>query len=168
MYMNKNKKKPIEESRYRSSSVHQLLFLSYSVFLFSVILGVIMDIIFPFRIFSNIIFQYIGILMIILGSVIAYWAQSTSGNYKEEKAKLKNKTYFDRGPYKYLRSPTHFGLFIMTLGLALMINSLFSIIFTVLAQIITKIFFVRKQEKILEDKYGEVYVNYKKKVKNWL
>lgn len=157
-----------ESSSSNGSVIHQILLHSYSVFLFAVILGVLFDIVFHFNLFSNKIFQYIGILFIVIGSLVVYWAQYTSANYNEEKALLKNKSYFNRGPYKYLRTPTHSGLFIMTLGLAILINSLFSVVFTILAHIITKIFFVRKQEKILENKYGDVYGDYKKKVKNWL
>jgi len=148
--------------------VHFLLFLSYSIFLFAVVLGVIFDIIIPSNFFSNILFKNIGIIMIFVGSVFVYWAQSTSGNYQEEKAILKNKTFFDRGPYQYHRQPTHLGLFAMTLGLAFIINSVFSVIFTFFAYIITKFFFIKKEEKILEKKYGDVYLEYKKKVKNWI
>lgn len=157
-----------EEFVQRGGIIHRLLFHSYSVYLFSVILGVVFDMFINYKLFSNQGFQYIGFGGIMIGSIVVYWAQSTSGNYREEKAKLKNRTYFDRGPYRYMRTPTHTGLFIMTFGLALLINSLFSIAFTVLAHVVTKFFFIRKQEKILESKYGDVYTEYKKKVKNWL
>jgi len=48
------------------------------------------------------------------------------------------------------------------------INSLFGVILTILAHVVTKVFFLKKEEVILERKYGEVYTEYKKKVKNWL
>jgi len=141
--------------------IHFVLSNSYLVFLFAVVFGVVFDIIIPLDIFSGEAFQYVGLIMIILGSLLVYWAQSTSGNSK-------NKVGFENGPYKYLRSPTHFGLFVMTLGLALIINSPFSVFFTVIAHIVTKLIFIKKEEKLLEEKYGEDYLNYKKKVKNHL
>ena len=106
--------------------------------------------------------------MLITGSVFIYWAQSTSANFRKRIEKNENKSHFEFGPYKYLRSPTHFGLFIMTIGYSLIINSLFSIIFTLAAYTITKFFFIKKEEKLLEKKYGEDYAEYKKKVKNWI
>lgn len=152
----------------RVSKVHSVLAYSYLVFLFSVILGVIFDIFVKNKIFSDIIYQQIGFFMLVISSIIIYWAQSTSSNYAKNINKDKIRSQFEYGPYRYLRSPTHFGLFIMTLGLSLIINSLFSVLFTLIAYIISKFFFLKKEEEILEDKYGEVYTEYKKKVKNWI
>jgi protein-S-isoprenylcysteine O-methyltransferase Ste14 len=139
--------------------VHFILSHSYTVFLFAVVLGVVFDNIFPWRIFSGAGFQYIGLAMIFFGSVFIYWAQSTSSYSK-------NKTGFNHGPYKYLRSPTHFGLFMMTFGLALIINSPFSVLFIVIAHLVTKFIFLKKEEDLLEKKYGEEYSSYKRKTKN--
>jgi protein-S-isoprenylcysteine O-methyltransferase Ste14 len=152
----------------RVSKVHSVLAYSYLVFLFSVILGVIFDIFIKNKIFSDIIYQQIGFFMLVISSIIIYWAQSTSSNYAKNINKDKTRSQFEYGPYRYLRSPTHFGLFIMTLGLSLIINSLFSVLFTLIAYIISKFFFLKKEEEILEDKYGEVYTEYKEKVKNWI
>jgi protein-S-isoprenylcysteine O-methyltransferase Ste14 len=158
-----------EEFReYRKGMVHFILVHSYLIFLFAVILGVFFDIFFKSKIFSSSIYQIVGLLMLIISSIIIYWAQSTSANYKKRTKKNESMSHFEFGPYKYLRSPTHFGLFIMTLGLALMINSLYSVVFTVIAYAITKMFFLRREEKLLEQKYGETYANYKKKVINWI
>lgn len=152
----------------RVSKVHSILAYSYLVFLLSVILGVIFDIFVKNKIFSNIIYQQIGFLMLLVSSIIIYWAQSTSSNYTKNINKSDTRSQFEYGPYRYLRSPTHFGLFIMTLGFSLIINSLFSIIFTVMAYVITKLFFIKREEDLLEIKYGQVYTDYKKKVRNWI
>lgn len=141
--------------------VHFVLSHSYTVFLFAVVLGVVFDIVVPLHISSSVTYKSIGLIMIIIGSIIVYWAQSTS-----YLVKVKSKIGFHNGPYKYFRSPTHFGLFIMTLGLALIISSPFSILFTIIAYIITKFIFIKKEERILEEKYGEDYNNYKNKVRN--
>ncbi|MDD3662681.1 MAG: isoprenylcysteine carboxylmethyltransferase family protein [Candidatus Pacebacteria bacterium] len=142
----------------QKGKIHFVLSHSYIVFLFAVVLGVVIDIIIPLNIFSGEIYQTIGLMMIILGSALIYWAQSTSSPQK-------NKTGFENGPYKYFKSPTHIGLFVMTLGLGLLINSPFSVFFTVLAGFIAKLLFLKRQEKILEEKYGDDYRNYKNRTK---
>ena len=106
--------------------------------------------------------------MLFVGPIIIYWAQATSSNYKKRIIKDETRSPFGLGPYRFLRSPTHFGLFILTFGFGLVINSLYSVIFTIIAYFITKLFFLKKEEKILEKKYGQVYIDYKKKVKNWI
>ena len=152
----------------RGGMVHFILVNSYLVFLFAIVLGVIADTFFKEKIFSDNIYQYVGFSMLFISSIIIYWAQSTSGNYQKRISKKDGRSEFEFGPYRFLRSPTHFGLFIMTLGFSLIINSLFSVVFIIIAYFITKLFFLRKEEKLLENKYGEVYREYKKKVKNWI
>jgi protein-S-isoprenylcysteine O-methyltransferase Ste14 len=153
---------------HRKGATHFILVHSYIIFLFAVVFGVLFDLLLKKKIFSEDIYQYAGFFMLIVSSPLIYWAQATSSNYKEKAGKDSSRSHFEYGPYKYLRSPTHFGLFIMTLGLSLIINSLFSVIFTFVAYFISKLFFLKKEEKILEGKYGEVYTEYKKKVKNWV
>ena len=157
-----------EESR-RDGVVHVLLSHSYMVFFLAVILGAICHIFFTLSIFENSAYQYIGLSMIALGSIIIYWAQSTSScTRKEVVIGEKSERDFERGPYKYSRNPTHNGLTLMTLGLSLLINSFFTFIFMVAAAIITKVIFLKEEESILEDKYGQVYCEYKKKVRTWI
>ncbi len=153
---------------HRNGMIHFILVHSYLVFLLAIILGVFLDSFIKKHIFSNGIYQYIGFLLLVIGSIIIYWAQSSSSNYQEKKVKNEKRSKFEFGPYKFLRSPTHFGLFIMTLGFSLIIGSLFGIVLILIAYLITKLLFLRKEEKLLENKYGEVYTDYKKKVKNWI
>ena len=149
-------------------SVHVVLTYSYLVFLLSIISGVFLDTFIKKDIFSDNIYQTVGIFMLLIGSIIIYWAQSTSSNYVKFINRSDKRSQFEYGPYRYLRSPTHFGLFVMTLGFSLIIDSFFSVVLTIIAYTITKIFFLKKEENLLEKKYGEVYGGYKKKVKNWI
>ena len=157
-----------DNKKEHNGGVHFVLIHSYLIFLIAVILGVFFDTFLQEKIFSEAIYANTGLLMLVASSIIIYWAQTTSSNYRERQKKNESDSIFEHGPYKYLRSPTHFGLFIMTLGLALILNSLFSIIFTIVAYLISKLFFLKKEEKILEDKYGESYTEYKKKTRTWL
>lgn len=166
--MNEIEKQEEEFKQYRKDAVHFVLVHSYLIFLFAIILGVFFDTFLKKKIFSNDIYVNIGFLMLLISTIIIYWAQSTSSNYKKRIGQSESRSHFEAGPYRYLRSPTHFGLFIMTIGFGLIINSLFTIIFTIIAYTITKLFFLKKEEKLLEKKYGEVYRQYKKKVKNWI
>ncbi len=148
--------------------VHFILSHSYMVFFLAVIFGLVLDIFIPIDIFSNYIYQYVGIAMVILGSILIYWAQSTSGATKKDLEKSGGTRNFASGPYKYSRNPTHIGLSIMTLGLAFVLNSLFSVILVVVASLVTKLYFLRQEEKLLMKKYGAPYEEYKKEVGTWI
>ncbi len=75
---------------------------------------------------------------------------------------------FDTGPYKFSRNPTHIGLLFATLGFALVSGSVFTIVCIVIVFFITKLFFLKKEERLLEEEYGLSYCEYKDKVKGWL
>lgn len=153
---------------YRKDMVHFILAHSYFIFLFSVIFGVLFDTFLNKKMFSHPVYPYVGFLLMVIGSLIIYWAQKTSSRYKKNIGKSDRRSHFEFGPYKYSRSPTHSGLFILTLGFGFIINSFFSVALTIIAQIITKAFFLKREERLLEKKYGQVYSNYRKKVRNWL
>ena len=147
--------------------VHNILSHSYTVFLLAVVFGLILDVFIPIYIFNDPIYQYIGLSMIVLGPAIIYWAQSTSNATKVGNRNLTERN-FERGPYKYSRNPTHIGLSIMTIGLGFLLNSVFSILLVAVASLITKFIFLRKEEGLLEKRYGQAYLDYKKKVSSWL
>jgi len=154
--------------KYQNNKVHLILGHGYFVYLIVIILGIFSDFLLNMKIFSNDIYQYTGVFLLVGSSVIIYWAQKTSANYKQKVQENNEASLFEQGPYKYLRHPTYFCLFVMTIGFGLILNSLSIIVFAVIAYLITKIFFLRREEKTLEKKYGEVYLEYKKKVKNWI
>ena len=151
-----------------SGMVHFVLSHSYFMFLGAVIFGIVFDMISGFRIFQSEIYSYGGIAMIILGSVLVYWAQSSSRHTHIEMKKKNTERNFEHGPYKYSRNPTHIGLTVMTLGLGFVLNSFFSIIFVITASVITKFIFLREEEALLEKRYGKPYLEYKKKVGTWV
>ncbi len=159
-----------KEESFRGEVVHLILSHSYTVFLLAVILGVILDVFIPINIFNNYVYQYVGFAMIVLGSILIYWAQSTTRSTKKEEVQKQDMKVreFARGPYKYSRNPTYIGITIMTLGLGFLINSVFSVVLVLIASLITKFIFIKKEEILLEQKYGEDYCNYKKKVCTWI
>lgn len=146
----------------RASMVHFVLSQSYFLYLYTIIIGFILGIVFPIVIFSGIIYQYIGIFLIVFGTFLIYWANKTSHSF--HKTKPGNRKFFN-GPYKYTRSPVHIGLSLMTLGLGFVFYSIYIVFLFVLLSCISKIIFLPKEEKLLEEKYGEEYSEYKRMFK---
>jgi len=153
----------------RYGMVHFILSHSYIMFLAAVVLGLICDVFLRIKIFNSHIYEYVGTIMIIAGSLLIYWAQSTSSaTRKKTLTKAVEPTDFEDGPYRYSRNPTHIGLTIMTLGLAFVLNSVSSMIFIIIASLVTKFIFLQKEEALLEQRYGKPYADYKKKVSTWV
>lgn len=143
-------------------NVHKVLAHSYSMYFVFFLVGVTLDLIFRSQVFTGSAIISVGIVLLIFGSLLILWAQQTSRNLKKENI---TKETFCRGPYCYTRSPTHWGLFFLILGFGIITNAVFVILSVLVAFLITRFVFLDKQEKILAEKYGTHYLEYKKIVK---
>ena len=158
---------PVQSSDVSKKSVHHVLAQSYFLFFIAVLSGLFLDMFFPIEINSANPPVLYGVISILLGTLIVLWAQKTSRGGAKERQQIESLTHehFLQGPYKYLRSPTHAGLTLLVFGYGLLANSFFIVLTTLVCAIISRVVFVKKQEKILEEKYGQSYSDYKKKVK---
>lgn len=143
--------------------VHKVLARSYSVYFVLLLAGVCLDLIFGFKIFSDSFMVPVGFFFLIIASMIIIWAQKAGHAFK--KVSEKKTEHFHFGPYRYTRIPTHLGLFLLILSFGFIANSFFVILATIISFLFSKFIFVKKYEKILEEKYGEAYKEYKKLVK---
>ena len=158
-----NNKQP-EAIIYKSGMIHTVISYSYITFLFAIASGAIFDAIIPIRILNHPIFQYIGFAMIILGPILTYWAQKSSDVAKKNIIIKKLPVSFEHGPYKYTRNPSYLGVFIMIIGLGFFANSISIIVLGLIAYFIIRFIFIKQEEKLLILKYGQVYLDYKRKV----
>ncbi len=157
-----------ETKPHQHGIIHIILFNTYFLFLVSVVLGAIFDQLYHYDFFGHKGFEYFGLFIIITGSILVYWAQSTTKVKKEDFNKDRDVNFFYRGPYKYTRNPTNLGIAAMCIGLGFAMNSVFTILFGFLVYLISRFFLIKKQDLILEERYGGVFSEYKKKVKDWL
>jgi protein-S-isoprenylcysteine O-methyltransferase Ste14 len=147
----------------QKTSVHKILAHSYAAQFAFFLAGVYLDIVFNLKIFKgNAIVVFFGFVFLLIGTFLIIWAQKTSKNLKKENI---SKETFTNGPYKYTRSPTHWGLFLLMLGFGMVINAFFVIFLSFLSFVFTKLTFLKKEEKILALKYGAPYIEYKKSVR---
>ena len=144
------------------NTIHEILIHSYFIYFILFLIGICLDILFKFRLFSSSLMTSVGASILILGSILILWAQRTSQNLNLENI---SKDTFLKGPYRYSRSPTHWGLLFLMFGFGLMINEPFVILSTIISFIISKFIFLNKQEMLLADKYGTHYLEYKESVK---
>lgn len=142
--------------------VHKILAHSYTVFFLFFLAGVFLDLIFNLKLLDFSFLAPVGAIFIIFASLIIFWAQKTSRNLKKE---ILTKETFYKGPYRFSRAPTHWGLFFLMLGFGIMTGAFFIIISTIFSFIFTKLVYLNKEEAILEKKYGAPYLEYKKMVK---
>ena len=72
------------------------------------------------------------------------------------------------GIYRHTRNPGYLGLAIIQIGLALMIDSPWIAIMTIVAVVITSQFVIRLEEEKLIRAFGQEYQDYLSKVRRWI
>jgi protein-S-isoprenylcysteine O-methyltransferase Ste14 len=72
------------------------------------------------------------------------------------------------GPYKYVRNPMYIGAFLSLAGFGLLLQSLSVLILSLLQILVFHLFVVLVEERSLEERFGESYVEYKKYVNRWI
>lgn len=152
----------------KKESVHVILSRSYMVFLLIFAPLIFIDIFWPVPIFDKNM-QLLGGLLMVVSPLILISAQKASKAFKKAK-----KTYpittesFKKGLYKITRTPTHIGLLLLAMGFAISANLPFLLVGAMTSFIITRHTFITKEERVLADKYGEPYLEYKKTTGRYL
>ncbi|MFA6324709.1 MAG: methyltransferase [Candidatus Paceibacterota bacterium] len=142
--------------------VHKILAQSYAVYLFALVLGIICSAIWPIKLlFSNFLLSTSPFILI-FASLLILWSQKSSKKFGKEEVTKKS---FMNGPYRFVRNPTNLGIFLSFLSFGIIVNSIFIILFTLISFFISSLYFLKKEEKILQMKYGEAYLEYKKTVR---
>ena len=72
------------------------------------------------------------------------------------------------GIYQYTRNPGYFGLALIQLGLALMIDSPWIAVTSVVAVIVTNQFVIKLEEEKLRRRFGQEYQDYLLLVRRWI
>ena len=157
---------PQIKSENSKESVHQILAQSYSVFFLVFLLGIILDLLWPIRIIPKYIFNPAGIILIIAGPLLIMWAQHTSGSFIKKHPKPTAED-FKSGPYAFTRGPTHAGITMLLVGFGFIMNSPYLIALSLVASVVSRRIFLRKQENLLSKVYGEEYEQYKREVSSW-
>ena len=118
-------------------------------------------------------FNLVGLLLIPVGFLLIIWANYTLLHIG--KIGLRNREPMQRpsnlvlvGPYRFTRNPIYFGCLLVLLGLVIVWSSVVTAILTILVYIIFRNVFIKKEEMILEEEFGEEYQDFKNRVRRWI
>jgi protein-S-isoprenylcysteine O-methyltransferase Ste14 len=72
------------------------------------------------------------------------------------------------GPYRFSRNPMYLGLVLMTVGLGLVLDSMWFLLVAVAVMLALRNLVIVHEERYLEGKFGDEYREYSKRVRRWL
>ena len=78
------------------------------------------------------------------------------------------KNFIVRGPYRYVRNPMLIGVSLVLSAEAILLQSFPILVWMIVFIIINTFYFAYSEEPELEKRFGQSYVNYKRKVPRWI
>jgi protein-S-isoprenylcysteine O-methyltransferase Ste14 len=72
------------------------------------------------------------------------------------------------GPYRFTRNPMYLSLTIFYLGIAVLLQSLWSVLLLPLVLFVIQTKVIRREEPYLERRFGANYTRYRSQVRRWL
>jgi len=138
-----------------------------AISLMAIVFGLLIDNFWNYR-FDFPWLETAGVVFLVLAPMLIFWAQHSSySTFKTKKVFDVETKDFHVGPYHFIRHPTYLGLFCLVLGFGFFAHSLSVLILNVIGFMIVNIFILPREEGVLETKYGEKYLSYKKETPPW-
>jgi protein-S-isoprenylcysteine O-methyltransferase Ste14 len=72
------------------------------------------------------------------------------------------------GPYRFSRNPIYLGFVCLLIGFPFIFRSYWGLVLSVVLMISLYQFVIKHEEAYLEKKFGDVYTDYKSRVRRWL
>lgn len=133
--------------------------------LLGLVLGTILQLVFGQRFFAETwIGAAIGLPLVAIGVGLSAWSVVQAGDTEIE-APIKLIT---GGPYSLSRNPMYIAWTLMNLGVGLAANSFWITALLPLVAAFTHFVDVRKEERLLEEQFGDEYLQYKGRVRRYI
>jgi protein-S-isoprenylcysteine O-methyltransferase Ste14 len=139
------------------------------IYLGTLLIGLVLGGLFPVTLLTSPLQWIIGLPLIIIGVVLvgsAFTAMQQAGTspipLEPTKAIVTNSVYV------FTRNPIYLGFTLVYAGIAIAFNSLWALILLILVLIVMDRGVIAREEAYLERKFGDVYLQYKTKVRRWL
>jgi len=138
-------------------------------FFASIILMLILHFLAPVAKFIGYPWDLLGIVPLALGIILNLIADAA---FKKHGTTVKpfeeSSTLVTAGVFRFSRNPMYFGMVLILIGIAVLMGSLTPFLVVVTFGILMDMAFIRTEERMLEEKFGGVWLTYKKQVRRWI
>jgi len=126
--------------------------------------------IFEFYLFHrvlNLLISGIGFFLYIIGLFLRLWGKWALGELwrvhiiGKDKLELSSSSFIRKGPYKYMRHPMYLGALLEAIGIPLLLNAYYALVFGIIVFWPLEICRTYVEEKVLKQTYSREYIQYK-------
>jgi protein-S-isoprenylcysteine O-methyltransferase Ste14 len=113
--------------------------------------------------------EFVGWLLVALGTGLSVWGLATfRGAGTPIRPNKPASTLVTHGPFRLSRNPMYLGLCVVYLGVMLLLNSAWIVLFLPLVITILHLTVIRREERYLSATFGVTYDEYRRRVRRWL
>jgi protein-S-isoprenylcysteine O-methyltransferase Ste14 len=111
----------------------------------------------------------VGWLLVALGTGLSVWGLATlRGAGTPIRPNQPASTLVTHGPFRLSRNPMYLGLSLVYLGVMLLVNSVWTVLFVPFVIAILYLTVIRHEERYLAATFGIAYHEYRHRVRRWL
>ncbi len=145
----------------------QVIMLPPVILLLAVTAGIVLDWVFPMNMGHG--WGWPGLLLLGGGMAVIIRCrrlfEDAGTNIRPDQP---TNVIIEDGPYKYSRNPIYLGFLVCFAGLALLADAPVMLLILAPLYYILDRHVIMPEEIYLEDKFGEVYLSYKRRVRRWI
>ncbi len=145
------------------------LFPPAFIYIAGLAIGLVAHLLYPVQVLPTPIAIGIALLLIVISGPIfvttrrAYFRTKTTFYFSEASSVL-----ITDGPYRFSRNPGYVSLALLYGAVGLLFNSLWILIMVVPAVVVVYFGVIKREERYLEEKFGDEYRKYKATVRRWV
>jgi len=133
------------------------------------LISIILNFAFPIQKINLYPYSYFGAMLIVFGVIVNVWVDALLKKSRTTVKPLEMPTSLEiKGPFRISRHPMYLGMAAILLGVAVVLGSLITFVFSIAFIVLMDKMFISIEEKNLEMAFGNDYLNYKKKVRRWI
>ena len=138
-------------------------------FLLAIAAMILLNSFFPIAHWLDYPWNYVGLVLIIAGFILTI---RSAGLFRRLGTQtfpgVKATVLVNEGPFRYTRNPIYLGFIIMLVGVAVLLGSVSPFIIIPVISWILHSQFVLREERWMEEWFGEQYLEYKRRTRRWL
>ena len=140
-----------------------------TIYFLAIVVGIVLQLVSPLPIKRLAASLWIGIAINVMGLLVMVVAVKEFRKLQTpEDTNLPSTTLVISGPYRYSRNPMYISLTLLLTGTGLALNSWWVLLMFVPLMIIMHAGVISREERYLEQKFGQAYREYKTSVRRWL
>ncbi len=123
----------------------------------------------PIRLIITEAWRWLGVLLMALAlTVVLVVSQMFKRRGTTIRPGQKSSTLVTEGPFRFSRNPIYLGMVIFLAGLAIYLGSITPWVLVPVFGLTIQTVFIRMEEGMLEEEFGQAYREYRRRVRRWI